>query len=44
NYLYVKKFQYSEVTMSNMEVLPISQARRKMIRELQLKFEKEGVL
>ena len=28
--------------MSNQEVLPISQARRKTTRELQVKFEKEG--
>jgi len=42
NYFYVTKFRYEEVTMSNMEVLPISQARRKTTRELQVKFEKEG--
>lgn len=42
NYFYVTKFRYEEVTMSNMEVLPISQARRKSTRELQVKFEKEG--
>ncbi len=42
NYFYVIKFRYEEVTMSNQEVLPISQARRKATRELQVKFEKEG--
>ena len=42
NYFYIAKFRYEEVTMVNMEVIPISQARRKSIRELQVKFEKEG--
>jgi hypothetical protein len=28
----------------NTDVLPISQSRRKMIREMQIKFEKEGIL
>lgn len=42
NYYYVTKFRYEEVTMSNEVVLPISQARRKTTRELQLKFEREG--
>ncbi len=42
NYFYVIKFRYEEVTMSNQEVLPISQARRKITREMQVKFEKEG--
>lgn len=42
NYFFVTKFKYEEVTMSNMEVLPISQARRKATRELQVKYEKEG--
>ena len=44
NYFFVTKFRYEDVTMSNLEVLPISQARRKTIRELQMKFEEEGVL
>ncbi|MDD4565552.1 MAG: LytTR family DNA-binding domain-containing protein [Eubacteriales bacterium] len=44
NYIFVTKFKYEEVTMSNSEVLPISQSRRKSIRELQIRFEKEGVL
>jgi len=42
NYFYVTKFRYEEVAMSNKEILPISQARRKATRELQVKFEKEG--
>ncbi len=42
NYFFVTKFRYEEVTMSNMEVLPISQARRKATREMQVKYEKEG--
>lgn len=42
NYFFVTKFRYEEVTMSNQEILPISQARRKTTRELQVKFEKEG--
>lgn len=42
NYFFVTKFRYEEVTMSNDEILPISQARRKATRELQVKFEKEG--
>ncbi len=44
NYFFVTKFRYEDVTMTNLEVLPISQARRKTIRELQMKFEEEGVL
>lgn len=44
NYFYVTKFRYDEVTMSNLENLPISQARRKEIRELQIKYEKEGLI
>ena len=43
NYFFVTKFTYEEVTMSNSEVLPISQSRRKSIREMQIRFEKEGV-
>jgi len=43
NYYYVTKFRYEDVTMSNMVVLPISQSRRKSTRELQVKFEKEGL-
>ena len=44
NYFFVTKFRYEEVTMSNMEVIPISQARRKATRELQVRFEKEGFI
>jgi DNA-binding LytR/AlgR family response regulator len=43
NYSYVTKFKYDEVTVSNQEVLPISQAKRKLIRELQIQYEKEGL-
>lgn len=43
NYFFISKFRYDEVTMSNMEVIPISQARRKEVRELQMQYEKEGV-
>lgn len=42
NYFFVTKFKYEGVTMSNLEILPISQARRKTTREQQIKFEKEG--
>lgn len=44
NYFYIMKFKYEEVTMSNSEELPISQARRKATRELQVRFEKEGII
>lgn len=44
NYFFVTKFRYDELTMSNMKVLPISQTRRKATRELQIKYEKEGIL
>ncbi|MHC1746876.1 MAG: LytR/AlgR family response regulator transcription factor [Cellulosilyticaceae bacterium] len=43
NYDYVIKFKYEELIMSNYIHLPISQPRRKKIRELQLKYEKEGL-
>lgn len=43
NYFHVAKFKYEEVTMSNSDILPISQSRRKAIRELQIRFEREGV-
>ncbi|MDD4122623.1 MAG: LytTR family DNA-binding domain-containing protein [Eubacteriales bacterium] len=43
NSFFVTKFKYDEVTMSNSEVLPISQSKRKSIREMQMKFEKEGI-
>ncbi|MGI6730841.1 MAG: LytR/AlgR family response regulator transcription factor [Anaerovoracaceae bacterium] len=44
NPIFVTQFKYEDVTMSNSEVLPISQSRRKSIRQTQIKFEKEGVL
>lgn len=43
NYSYVTKFKFEEVTMSNSVVLPISQARRRATRELQIQYEKEGL-
>lgn len=43
NYLFVTKFRFEDVTMTNLAVIPISQAKRKSIRELQMKFEKEGI-
>ncbi|HAX52771.1 MAG TPA: DNA-binding response regulator [Lachnospiraceae bacterium] len=43
NYFHVTKFKYEEVTMSNAVVLPISQSRRKETRELQIRYEREGV-
>lgn len=44
NYHHIAKFKYEEVTMSNSEILPISQSRRKAIRELQIRYEREGVI
>lgn len=41
NYAYVSKFKYEEVLMSNLTCLPISQARRKEIKEKLVKYEKE---
>lgn len=41
NYAYVHKFKYDEVIMSNSVCLPISQSRRKEIRELQIGYERE---
>ncbi len=43
NYFYITKFRYEEIAMSNDELIPISQSRRKNIRELQMQFEKEGI-
>jgi len=43
NYLYIAKFSYEEVTMSNNVILPISQSRRKAARALQIQYEREGV-
>ncbi len=41
NYDYVIKFEYDKLTMFNNKVLPISQARRKEIRAIQLKLIRE---
>lgn len=41
NYNHVNIFKYDEVMMSNGEVLPISQSRRKEIREIQVKEEED---
>lgn len=38
NYSYVSIFKYDEVIMSNNDILPISQSKRKLIREQQLKY------
>ncbi len=39
NYNHVIEFNYEQLVMSNKAVLPISQSRRKNVRELQLKLE-----
>lgn len=41
NYNYVIKFEYDQVTMSNKQVIPISQSNRKKFRELQLEKERK---
>lgn len=43
NYFFITTFRYEEVVMSNMEILPISQSKRKATRELQMRYEREGV-
>ena len=43
NYFSIAQFKYDKVTMLNMENLPISQSKRKAVRELQLKYESEGL-
>lgn len=40
NYIHIVKFEYSQVTMSDNCVLPISQQNRKAVRSLQLKMER----
>lgn len=40
NYIHIVKFEYSQVTMSDNRVLPISQYNRKTVRSLQLKMER----
>jgi DNA-binding LytR/AlgR family response regulator len=42
NYNYIARFEYTQVTMANGKVLPISQARRKTIRTLQFQLERNG--
>ncbi|WP_350344633.1 LytTR family DNA-binding domain-containing protein [Proteinivorax tanatarense] len=42
NYHHASKLKYEKVVMSNREELPISQSRRKEVRQLQLDFEKEN--
>lgn len=39
NYHYIRKFQYNEIIMSNGRNLPISQAKRKAIKDMQLDLE-----
>ncbi|WP_303864841.1 LytTR family DNA-binding domain-containing protein [Alkalibaculum bacchi] len=41
NYAHVSTFRYESVMMTNSIQLPISQPRRKEIRELQMKYQKE---
>jgi DNA-binding LytR/AlgR family response regulator len=41
NYRHVAEFQYEQLTMTNKEVIPISQPQRKFVREYQIKYERE---
>lgn len=41
NYHYVTKFEYEKLKMKNGVILPISQAKRKVIREMQIRIEME---
>lgn len=43
NYNHIIKFEYQQIIMTNNEVLPISQANRRRIRELQLEIERKGL-
>lgn len=43
NYFHVIEFRYQELKMSNKDILPISQSKRKSVRQLQLKLEKEEI-
>ena len=43
NYNHVIKLEYHQVTMSSKVILPISQANRKRIRELQLELERDRI-
>ena len=42
NYSHIRQFHYDEVIMSNQKNLPISQSKRKAIKEVQL--ELEGIM
>ncbi|WP_069998701.1 LytR/AlgR family response regulator transcription factor [Cellulosilyticum sp. I15G10I2] len=42
NYTHIIRFEYSQVTLSNNKVLPISQSRRKTMRSLQFQLERNG--
>lgn len=43
SYNHIIKLQYDQVTMTNNEILPISQANRKKVRELNLRINREGL-
>jgi len=43
NYRHVAEFQYEQLTMTNKEVIPISQPQRKYVREYQIKYEREAL-
>lgn len=43
NYQYITDFFYDQVVMSNLEALPISQSRRKAVRDFQLQYERKAV-
>ena len=43
NYNHIISFEYNQVTMSNDTILPISQSRRKIIREQQLNLARKGI-
>lgn len=43
NYNHIIEFGYEQIVMSNKIILPISQSKRKGIREMQLRFEEEGL-
>lgn len=43
NYNHIIKLQYDQVTMTNNEILPISQANRKKVRKLHLRINREGL-
>ena len=43
NYNHIIKLEYHQVNMSNKVILPISQANRKKVRELQLELERDRI-